>query len=149
MICMSETLQASSRVSYSFIQKSRSVGATPYGSHLRSLSLRSRVCHQYVRLLGLCYKTGRLKRTSQHSFLDGEHLLSTSIRPRKLQNMYWVTTYSRLDLAESRVLFDIIVQPRDWIQYPPIHLCDNQSENISAQVCSTYPLSVLESPSTS
>ena len=40
------------------------------GSHLRSLSLRAWVCHPntriYVRLLGPCFKTGRLKPLRQH-----------------------------------------------------------------------------------
>ncbi len=43
---------------------------TPKGSHLRSLSLRARVFHpntrRYVRLLGPCFKTGRLKPLCQH-----------------------------------------------------------------------------------
>src|SRR4051812_33282119 len=40
------------------------------GSHLSSLSFRIRVCHPntriYVRLLGPCFKTGRLKPFRQH-----------------------------------------------------------------------------------
>src|SRR5438034_4195044 len=89
---MSESLRGSTRVSSGFTlfrrsspsfgsqhiyaltqiytKISRAVDAAPCGSHLRSLSLRAWVCHPntciYVRLLGPCFKTGRLKPLSQH-----------------------------------------------------------------------------------
>ena len=52
------------------LKKSRSVDGAPCGSHLRSLSLRVRVFHPNtcidVRLLGPCFKTGRLQPLRQH-----------------------------------------------------------------------------------
>ena len=91
-ICTSESLRASTRVSsgftlfrhsspsfgsqhicsYSNLSKKIQTGrwCTLDGSHLRSLSFRIRVCHPntriYVRLLGPCFKTGRLKPLRQH-----------------------------------------------------------------------------------
>jgi hypothetical protein len=91
-ICTSESLRASTRVSSGFAlcrHSSPSFGSqqmcsysnlslkiqigrwcTLAGSHLRSLSLRIRVWHPntrtYVRLLGPCFKTGRLKPFCQH-----------------------------------------------------------------------------------
>ena len=51
------------------------VDGAPCGSHLHSLSLRSWVCHPktrtYVRLLGPCFKTGRLKPLRQHPKCEG------------------------------------------------------------------------------
>jgi len=98
-ICTSEPLRASTRVSSGFAlfrHSSPSFGSqqlrsysnpsedirigrwcTPRGSHLRSLSLRARVWHPNtrvdVRLLGPCFKTGRLRplcqRPSRSAFL--------------------------------------------------------------------------------
>src|ERR1700677_3287131 len=91
-ICTSEPLRASTRVSSGFTlfrHSSPSFGSqqlcsysnpsedirigrrcTPRGSRLRSLSLRVRVCHPNtrtdVRLLGPCFKTGRLQPLRQH-----------------------------------------------------------------------------------
>ena len=90
-ICTSEPLRASTRVSSGFAlfrhsspsfgsqqlcsysnpsKKSRSVDGAPCGSHLHSLSLRARVFHPNtrtdVRLLGPCFKTGRLRPLRQH-----------------------------------------------------------------------------------
>ena len=91
-ICTSESLRASTRVSsgftlfrhsspsfgsqhicsYSNLSKNIQIGrwCTLQVSHLHSLSLRVWVCHPntriYVRLLGPCFKTGRLKPLSQH-----------------------------------------------------------------------------------
>ena len=92
-ICTSESLRASTRVSSGFSlfrHSSPSFGSqqlcsysnpsedirigrwcTPRGSsHLRSLSLRVWVCHPNtridVRLLGPCFKTGRLRPLRQH-----------------------------------------------------------------------------------
>jgi hypothetical protein len=92
-ICTSESLRASTRVSSGFTlfrHSSPSFGSqqicsysnlsireiqigrwcTLAGSHLRSLSFRVRVYHPntriYVRLLGPCFKTGRLKPFRQH-----------------------------------------------------------------------------------
>ena len=49
---------------------SGSVDCAPFGSHLRSLSLRVRALHPNtradVRLLGPCFKTGRLRPLRQH-----------------------------------------------------------------------------------
>ena len=51
------------------------VDGAPCGSHLYSLSFRSWVCHPktrtYVRLLGPCFKTGRLKPLRQHPKCEG------------------------------------------------------------------------------
>ena len=56
-------------------RRSRPVDGAPCGSHLHSLSLRSWVCHPktrtYVRLLGPCFKTGRLKPLRQHPKCEG------------------------------------------------------------------------------
>ena len=91
-ICTSEPLRASTRVSSGFAllrhsspsfgsqhtcsysNPSEDVGigrwCTLAGSHLRSLSLRARVFHPNtrtnVRLLGPCFKTGRLRPLRQH-----------------------------------------------------------------------------------
>src|SRR6267154_6351164 len=91
-ICTSEPLRASTRVSSGFTlfrHSSPSFGSqqlcsysnpsedirigrwcTLTGSHLRSLSLRARVFHPNtridVRLLGPCFKTGRLRPLRQH-----------------------------------------------------------------------------------
>ena len=91
-ICTSESLRASTRVSsgftlfrhsspsfgsqhvcsYSNLSENFKIGrwCTGKGSHLRSLSLRTWVYHSStridVRLLGPCFKTGRLKSFRQH-----------------------------------------------------------------------------------
>ena len=95
-ICTSEPLRASTRVSSGFALFGHSspsfgsqhicsysdpplggelVDGAPYGSHLHSLSFRSWVCHPktrtHVRLLGPCFKTGRLEPLRQHPKHEG------------------------------------------------------------------------------
>ena len=127
-ICTSEPLRASTRVSSGFAlfrhsspsfgsqqlcsysnpsKKSGSVDGAPCGSHLHSLSFRARVFHPNtrtdVRLLGPCFKTGRLEPLRQHprqkprssvpagriarkaiTLPEGSHLPYAFIRPPKL-----------------------------------------------------------------
>ena len=107
-ICTSERLRTSTRVSSGFIlsrHSSPSFGSQQIcsnsnlsrdikigqwcarkGSHLYSLSFRIRVCHSntriYVRLLGPCFKTGRLKPFRQYSPQYPRHYLPARCRPR-------------------------------------------------------------------
>ena len=127
-ICTSEPLRASTRVSSGFAlfrhsspsfgsqqlcsysnpsKKSGSVDGAPCGSHLHSLSFRARVFHPNtrtdVRLLGPCFKTGRLRPLRQHprqkprssvptgritpwtiTLPEGSYLSRAFIRPSKL-----------------------------------------------------------------
>jgi hypothetical protein len=144
-ICTSEPLRASTRVSSGFTlfrhsspsfgsqqlcsysnpsKKSGSVDGAPCGSHLRSLSFRARVFHPNtrtdVRLLGPCFKTGRLRPLRQHprqkprssvptgriasgaiTLTEMSHLPQTFIRPSKLM---LASTPRLLTQAEARIV---------------------------------------------
>ena len=68
------------------------------GSHLRSLSLRAWVCHPntriYVRLLGPCFKTGRLKPLRQHPKRGRAELSEYEKTRRKMHALYAERSHS-------------------------------------------------------
>ena len=138
-ICTSESLRASTRVSSGFTlfkYSSPSFGSqqicsysnlsnkypdrsmVPLLSHLHSLSFRIWVCHPntriYVRLLGPCFKTGRIESFRQH--------------PKRL---WWNNPIHVVHTTCSQNFWPAVVQ-QGHKDYSPIIRCVPQSKSMSA-----------------
>ena len=139
-ICTSEPLRASTRVSSGFTlfrhsspsfgshhvcsysnlsDKSFRIGrwCKPKLSHLRSLSFRIWVCHPntriHGRLLGPCFKTGRLKPFRQHPWFASQSSVLNIVLP---------SSYNT-DKSATFYLVFCYIQNWCWLPHRKMHQC--------------------------